>query len=138
MPLAERIESLETVALHNRDLLKKLLAVSDRPFCCLRQKDISHKEMLETINKRFDQIEETVIPSAARGAKTVSSASAGGRARAEQYIPKYQAARDFMIEYHRKNPDVSFSQTRKKAAQHIFLSEAALKKRIKKRDFPGW
>lgn len=113
-------------------------ALPVRCLCPCSAPDLGHREMMQKIDQRFDQIEETVIPSAARGAKTVSSASAGGRTRAEQYIPKYQAARDFMIEYHSKNPAVSFNQTRKKAAQHLYLSESTLKNHVKKGDFADW
>jgi hypothetical protein len=132
--LTERIESLETIALHNQDLLTRLLALSDCPL----KKEISHTEMLETINKRFDQIEKSVLPNAARGAGTLSSASAGGKARSAKYKPLYQEARRFIREYHRKHPAISFSQARKRAAQHVDLSESALKNHIRKKDFSDW
>lgn len=139
MPLTERIESLETIALHNRDLLKRLVALFERSLCCRRdKKEISHAEMLGAINKRFDQIEESVIPNAARGAGTLSSASAGGKARSAKYKPLYQEARRFIREYHQKHPSISFSQARKRAAQHVDLSESALKNHIKKKDFTDW
>ncbi|MGE4489184.1 MAG: hypothetical protein AB7E95_06550 [Kiritimatiellales bacterium] len=135
MPLAERIESLETIALHNRDLLKKLLALFE---CSLCQKDITHKEMLGTINERFDQIEDSIVPNAVRGARTLSSASYGGKARSAQYEPCYEEAREFIREYHQKHPAIRFSQARKRAAQHVGLSESALKNHIRKKDFPDW
>jgi hypothetical protein len=90
------------------------------------------------LETRLDTLEKTVMPDAKRGSKTKSSASAGGKARAKNYEPKFEEARRFMLTYHRKNPAVSFTQVRKKAAQHVSLSEIALKKRIKKGDFDDW
>ena len=135
MPLIKRVEALETIARYNQDLLNRLLALLERSLC---QKDISHKEMLGTINERFDQIEKSIVPNAVRGAGTLSSASAGGKARSAQYESCYEEAREFICEYHEKHPSVSFTQARKRAAQHVSLSEIALKKHIKKGDFPDW
>ena len=90
------------------------------------------------IESRLDTIEQTVLPDASRGSKTINGASSGGKARAKAYQPKYEEARRYMLEYHRKNPVVSFTQVRKKAAQHLTLSETSLKTRLKKGDFSGW
>lgn len=90
------------------------------------------------LESRIDTIEKTVLPDASRGSKTIKSASAGGRARAKTYQPKYEEARRYMLNYHRKNPSVSFTQVRKKAAQHLPLSESSLKTRFKKADFTDW
>lgn len=107
--------------------------------CCLKiQPDIANRDVVKKIYKRFDRFEATVRPSADRGVKTVSSASAGGYARGQQYQPKYAAARKFLKEYHRENPAVSFSEAMKKAASHVAMSVGALKKHIKKGDFTRW
>ncbi len=103
-----------------------------------RPPDISNTELKKHLDVRLDTIEETVLPSALRGSRTIRSAAAGGLARGEQYQPQYETARNFLKEYHRKNPAVSFNQARKKAAQHVSLSEVALKKHIKKGDFTDW
>jgi len=100
--------------------------------------DISNIELKKHLDVRLDTIEETIIPSALRGSRTIRSAAAGGKARAEPYLKKYEAAKEFMLDYHRKNPAVSFCAARKKAAQHIYLAEITLKKHINKGDFPDW
>ncbi len=93
---------------------------------------------LNGIVSRIDTIEKTVLPDASRGSKTRKSASAGGKARAKSFQAKYEEARRFMLDYHRRNPSVSFTQVRCKAARHLTLSESALKNRFKKGDFPDW
>ncbi|QHI70163.1 hypothetical protein [Tichowtungia aerotolerans] len=135
VPLTKKVESLEAIAQHNRDLLKRLLALFERSLC---QKDISHKEMLGTINKRFDQIEKSIVPNAVRGAGTLSSASIGGKTRSAKYEPCYEEAREFIREYHEKHPSVSFTQARKRAAHHLALSLGTLRSHIKKEDFADW
>jgi len=75
-----------------------------------------------------------------RGAKTKAAASAGGNARASAsgFLLKYEEARRYMLKYHQDNPKVSFSQARRKAAQHLDLGESTLKKYLKKGDFADW
>jgi len=87
---------------------------------------------------RFNTFEKTVLPDASRGSKTKRSASAGGQKRAEQYQPKYEEAKKFILEYHQKNPAICFTQALRKAAQHLHLSERTLKTHINKGDFPDW
>jgi hypothetical protein len=103
-----------------------------------RPPDISNTELKKHLDVRLDTIEETVIPSALRGSRTIRSAAAGGRARAEPYLKKYEAAKEFMLDYHKKNPAICFTQALRKAAQHLHLSERALKTRINKGDFIDW
>ena len=103
-----------------------------------RSPDISNTELKKHLDVRLDTIEETVIPSALRGSRTIRSAAAGGKARAAPYLKKYEAAKEFIRDYHKKNPAVSFCAARKKAAQHLYLSEITLKKHINKGDFADW
>ena len=90
------------------------------------------------VESRLSIIEKTVLPDASRGSKTKRSASAGGTARAKPYLEKYKEARRYMLKYHRDNPLVSFTQVRRKAAQHVTLSESSLKNHLKKGDFIDW
>jgi hypothetical protein len=90
------------------------------------------------LETRFDTFEKNVLPDAKRGSKTRKSASAGGKARAEAYLPQYEEARSSILDYHQKNPSICFTQALRKTAQHLHLSERALKTRIKKGDFPDW
>ena len=90
------------------------------------------------LESRLDTVEKTVLPDAKRGSKTKKSASAGGKARAEAYLPQYEEARSYILDYHRKNRSICFTQALRKAAQHLHLSERALKTRIKKGDFTDW
>jgi hypothetical protein len=110
------------------------------PKTCIRchSSDISIGELKKHLDVRLDALETTVIPNAVRGTATVHSASAGGKARAKQFQPKYEEAKNFMLDYHRKNPSISFTQIRKRAAQHLYLSEATLKNHVKKGDFTDW
>jgi hypothetical protein len=110
------------------------------PKTCIRCRpaDISNIELKKHLDVRLDALETTVIPNAVRGTATVHSASAGGKARATSYLQKYADAKKFIHEYHQKNPVVSFSAARKKAAQHLYLSEATLKNHVKKGDFVDW
>jgi|GEM_PF-2022310 len=100
--------------------------------CLLPPNDIAE------VHTRLDTIEKTVLPNAKRGIKTISAASAGGKARGNLYPPKYEAAKEFIRDYHQKNPAVSFCAARKKAAQHLYLAEITLKKHVNKGDFPDW
>jgi hypothetical protein len=90
------------------------------------------------LESRLDTIEKTVLPDASRGSKTKRSASAGGKARAETYLPQYAEARRFILKYHRENRSMCFTQALRKAAQHLDLGESTLKKYLKKGDFPDW
>jgi hypothetical protein len=110
------------------------------PKTCIhcRPIDISNVDLKKHLDVRLDTIVETVLPCARRGSGTIRSAAAGGRARKESYLPKYEDARTFILDYHRKNPRVSFTQVRKRAAQHLTLSETSLKTHIKKGDFADW
>jgi len=87
---------------------------------------------------RLDTIEKTVLPDAARGSKTKKSASAGGKARADGYLEKYEEAKRFILKCHHDNPFISFTEVRRKAAQHASISERALKNHLKKSDFSDW
>ena len=109
-----------------------------KPCARCRPADINHTELKKHIDVRFDTLEKTVLPSALRGSGTIRSAAAGGKARAAPYLQKYAEAKEFIREYHLKNPAVSFSQARKRAAQHLPLSERALRMHIKKGDFTDW
>ncbi|MDF7824115.1 hypothetical protein P4B35_08835 [Pontiellaceae bacterium B12227] len=92
----------------------------------------------DPLESRIDSIVKKALPDASRGSKTKHSASAGGKARAQTFLLKYEEARHYMWTYHRKNPALSFTEVRKRAAQHVSLSESALKKHLKKGDFPDW
>ncbi len=141
---SERFSAVESL-LHSRGIASVFLSeicIADQSACpavCRKlERNISNTELKEHLDVRFDTIEETVLPSAVRGAATVRFAATGGHARAEQYQPKYEEAKKYILDYHRKNPLVSFNQTRKKAAQHLYLSESTLKNHVKKRDFTDW
>ncbi|NOU36255.1 MAG: hypothetical protein HOO88_05755 [Kiritimatiellaceae bacterium] len=131
---------IATVPLRECLSLNKTGFSGDCPKTCStrRPPDISNTALKTHLDHRLDKIEENVIPGAARGAATVRSASAGGKARGDLYQPKYKEAKKFIREYHKKNPAVSFCAARKKAAQHVSLSEVTLKKHINKGDFDDW
>jgi len=92
----------------------------------------------QKLASRIDTIEKTILPDAERGEKIISGAAAGGKARAQLYQPKIEEARQFILNYHRKNRSMCFTQALRKAAQHIDLGESTLKKYLKKGDFPDW
>ncbi|MEI7903376.1 MAG: hypothetical protein WCK89_24310, partial [bacterium] len=100
--------------------------------CLLPPNDIAK------VHTRLDTIEKTVLPDASRGSKTKRSASAGGKARAETYLPQYAEARRLILKYHRENRSMCFTQALRKAAQHLHLSERTLKTHVNKGDFPDW
>jgi hypothetical protein len=100
--------------------------------CLLPPNDIAE------VHTRLDTIEKTVLPNASRGSKTKCSASAGGKARANAYLPQYAEARRFILKYHRENRSMCFTQALRKAAQHLHLSERTLKTHVNKGDFPDW
>jgi len=90
------------------------------------------------LENRLETIEKSVLPDATRGSKTRNAASAGGRARAALYKAKYDEARRFIREYHRKYPSACFTQALRRAARHLHLSERTLKTHVKKGDFADW
>lgn len=103
-----------------------------------KEPDFTNREVVEKIVAKVDEFGNVVVPHAQRGSKTIESASAGGKKKAEGYAPKYDAAREFMRNYNKDNSFVSFTEVRKKAAKEVGVSVGTLKNHIKKSDFSDW
>lgn len=128
------------------ELMEKTTAISKFPYAFgntpqpprRTKASAASNPTLQNVIEKLDAIEQTVLPHARRGSNTIASASAGGKKRAEEFAPKYESAREFMRTYHKDNSYISFTEVRKKAADKVGVSVSALRKHIKKSDFPDW